>query len=111
MTHLLDPSRFHIHHHAAARAVEMGIDPFDVAVMLTSPDEERTPGPASKYHDSGRVFYDRGDYTAVIQPGPKVTTVITFLWRYAEGWEKSYRDNPYSDRTLRATSNLPRKTA
>lgn len=111
MSALLDPDKFNIHHHAAARAIEMGIDPFDIAVMLTAPDAERTPGQKSKYYETGRMFYDYEDYTAVIQPGPKVTTVLTFLWRYADGWEKSYRDRPDSDRAVRDTSNIPRKAA
>ena len=106
MSALLDRNRVRLSRHATQRAVEMQIDPVDIAMTLACPDDKRTPGPGSAYYESGRVFYNYDKYTAVVEPGEKLV-VVTFLWRYAEDWEKSYEDDPFSDRKRRANPFLP----
>ena len=106
MSAVLDPSKVRITAHAATRAVEMGIDPVDVVMTLACPDKTREPGPRSKYHGTGRAFHDYGDYTAVVEGGEPLT-VVTFLWRTREGWEKSYDEDPYSDRQRRENPFCP----
>lgn len=100
MSALLDRNKVRFSHHATERAVEMRIDPVDIAMTLACPDAERTPGPKSAYYGSGRLFYDYDKYTAVVEPGNKLV-VVTFLWRYVEDWEKSYEADPFSDRKRR----------
>ena len=106
MSAILDPDKVRFTSHATERAVEMGIDPLDVVMTLACPDGTRVPGPRSKYHGTGREFYDYGDYTAVVEPGEKLV-VVTFLWRYAKGWEESYGSDPFSDRKRRDNPFCP----
>ena len=100
MTALIDADKVRIVYHAATRAVEMGMSPTDVTMTIACPDAISEPTRESKYYGMGRAFHDYDDYTAVVEKGEKLT-VITFLWRYAEGWEKSYADDHHSDRKRR----------
>ena len=93
--------------HAATRAAEMGLDPDTIAAILTTPEERRVQGEASAY--TGDVLYLWGDYAAAIARDTYPRRVITFLYRYQDGYEAQY-DAPSEGRERR-TSHLPRKAA
>ena len=93
--------------HAATRAAEMGLDPDAITAILTTPEERRVQGKASAY--TGDVLYLWGDYAAAIARDTFPRVVITFLYRYQDGYEAQY-DAPSEGRERR-TSHLPRKAA
>ena len=93
--------------HAATRATEMGLDPDTITALLTTPEERRVQGEASAY--TGDVLYLWGDYAAAIARDTFPRVVITFLYRYQDGYEAQY-DAPSEGRERR-TSHLPRKAA
>ena len=94
-------------HHAAERAVEMGMTEHDVYALLTDPESKRIQGSRSAY--AGDYLYLRGDYAAAIARDTFPRTVVTFLYRYQDGYEAQY-DAPAAGRERR-TSHLPRKAA
>ena len=93
--------------HAATRATEMGLDPGTITALLATPEERRVQGEASAY--TGDVLYLWGDYAAAIARDTFPRVVITFLYRYQDGYEAQY-DAPSEGRERR-TSHLPRKAA
>ena len=93
--------------HAATRATEMGLDPDTITAILATPEERRVQGEASAY--TGDVLYLWGDYAAAIARDTFPRVVITFLYRYQDGYEAQY-DTPSEGRERR-TSHLPRKAA
>ena len=93
--------------HAATRATEMGLDPDTITAILATPEERRVQGEASAY--TGDVLYLWGDYAAAIARDTFPRVVITFLYRYQDGYEAQY-DAPSEGRERR-TSHLPRKAA
>ena len=93
--------------HAATRAAEMGLGPDTITALLTAPEERRVQGEASAY--TGDVLYLWGDYAAAIARDTFPRVVITFLYRYQDGYEAQY-DAPSEGRERR-TSHLPRKAA
>ena len=93
--------------HAATRATEMGLDPDTITAILATPEERRVQGEMSAY--TGDVLYLRGDYAAAIARDTFPRVVITFLYRYQDGYEAQY-DAPSEGRERR-TSHLPRKAA
>ena len=93
--------------HAATRAAEMGLDPDTITAILATPEERRVQGEASAY--TGDVLYLWGDYAAAIARDTFPRVVITFLYRYQDGYEAQY-DAPSEGRERR-TSHLPRKAA
>lgn len=105
MSAMLDGDKYSISYHAAQRANEMGMTFEAIICSITRPEDIRIPGEKSKYHNTGRHLHDWGDYTAVVQLGEKIH-VLTFLWRYKDGWERSYlysdeygrerRENPFA---------------
>lgn len=93
--------------HAATRAAEMGLDPDTITAILATPEERRVQGEMSAY--TGDVLYLWGDYAAAIARDTFPRVVITFLYRYQDGYEAQY-DAPSEGRERR-TSHLPRKAA
>ena len=93
--------------HAATRATEMGLDPDTITAILATPEERRVQGEMSAY--TGDVLYLWGDYAAAIARDTFPRVVITFLYRYQDGYEAQY-DAP-ADGRERRTSHLPRKAA
>ena len=93
--------------HAATRAAEMGLDSDTITAILATPEERRVQGEMSAY--TGDVLYLWGDYAAAIARDTFPRVVITFLYRYQDGYEAQY-DAPSEGRERR-TSHLPRKVA
>ena len=110
MSALLDGDRYSIRIHAAQRANEMGMSFEDIAATIAHPEKVRIPGERSKYYNTGRRLHDWGDYTAVVQPGDKLD-VLTFLWRYTDGWQKSYAAHLSEDRDVRDNPFSPKPAA
>lgn len=94
--------------HAAERAVEMGLTADQVISILTDPEETVVQDETSKY--AGEFLYFRGDYAAAVGQTAAPRSVITFLYRYQEGYESQYA-SPAAGREARAWSHLPRKAA
>lgn len=97
---MLDANRYRIALHAAQRAIEMEMSPEAIIATITRPENVRTPGPRSKYYNTGRRLHDWGEYTAVVEPGEKLD-ILTFLWRHEDGWQKSYAAAMSEDRDVR----------
>ena len=93
--------------HAATRAAEMGLDSDTITAILATPEERRIQGEASAY--TGDVLYLWGDYAAAIARDTFPRVVITFLYRYQDGYEAQY--DALSEGRERRTSHLPRKAA
>lgn len=103
---LLDPAAWSMTAHALKRACEMDLDPRTIQLVLQSPEEIVQPGPGSKYRHHDRVRYQRGEVCAVVEPHmAHPSIVITFLWRYAEGWAE-HADDPGKGREYRPDVDL-----
>lgn len=97
-----------VSHHAAERAVEMGMTEYDVYALLVDPEVKRIQGSRSAY--AGDYLYLRGDYAAAVAKDTWPKRVVTFLYRYQDDYEAQYAA-PSEGREYRAHSHLPRKHA
>lgn len=100
-------NKWRLSHHAVSRMREMRLSQSEVAELLETPGIVADQDRRSKYRDTGNKLYMRGNYTAVValsEEGPH--TVVTFLYRYKDGWRDS-QPTQVEGREYRPWSTLP----
>lgn len=102
---MIDPQRWRLSYHATNRAEEMRLSIAEVVQLLEEPHIVSEHDRTSKYHGDGTVLHMRGSHTAVVAPG-EPSVVITFLYRYRDGWYDSYKTLG-EGREVREHSSLP----